>query len=69
MWVADEFPEDFATSARLVIALRAASLIELSYFPEETGTDRTVYQSLRLTYEEAVKTLATGVQWWALANQ
>lgn len=69
MRVADGMPEEFADQARGVAAMRAANLVELSYFPEQTGANQTVYQSLRLTYEEAVAKLATGVQWWALANQ
>lgn len=69
MRVADDMPDEFAESATGCAAMRAANLVELSYFPEQTEADRTVYQSLRLTFEEQVAKLATGVQWWALANQ
>jgi hypothetical protein len=51
--VADELVD----SGRLVVAMRVAQLIELSYYPEQTSGDRTVYQTLRLTYEDLVRRL------------
>jgi hypothetical protein len=66
--VATNMPEEFAPQANHVACLRAANLVELSYFPEQTDDGRSVYQAYRLTYEEAVKDLARQGNWWALAN-
>ena len=62
-------PAEFQEDARHIVAMRTANLIELSYFPEQTGEDRTVYQSLRLTYEEEVAKLTRTLQWWALTQR
>lgn len=66
--VATVVPAGFEQDARAVIAMRAANLVELGYFPEQTGDDRTVYQSLRLTYDEAAKQLGERLQWWSLGG-
>lgn len=55
-------PTDLVAEARGVVALRAAALIELSYFPEQSADTLTAYQSLRLSYEEAIGKLVSAVQ-------
>jgi hypothetical protein len=68
MVVGIRLPAAVFKAARFVTALRAANLIELGYIPEQTGDegDRTVYQSVRLTYEDEVEKLSKNVQWWTL---
>ena len=41
-------------SAKDVIALRAAMLVELTYFADQIRADRSPYQELKQLYEEAV---------------
>jgi hypothetical protein len=67
--VGTSVPADYEPQVRATVAKRAANLVELAYFPEQTGDDRTVYQSLRLTYEEAVEQLNVALQWNMLASR
>lgn len=46
-----DIPELAWPMARSVIALRAAMLVELSYFPEQIPTGRSPYENLRVMYE------------------
>ena len=47
-----------AELARSVVALGAAAEIELSYFPEQSRTDRSVYTFLQQRYDTALAGLA-----------
>jgi hypothetical protein len=60
--IASEIPDVLKASARSLIAMRAAQKIELSYYPEQTAADSTVYQTLRLTYESELERLIAAVQ-------
>lgn len=63
MRVGVEIPETLVASARHVCTLRAAQLVELSYFPEQQeGAALSPYQTLRLSYEEALDKLVKAVQ-------
>lgn len=55
--IADQFREP----ARRVSALRAALLIELSYFPEQVATGRSPYVQLKELYDEAWENLLTSM--------
>jgi hypothetical protein len=61
-------PGELTEEARRVAALRAATEIERSYIPEQADETRTLYQTLRLTYQEEANKLASTIQWWVLAN-
>lgn len=50
--------EECADGARAAVALGAAADIERSYFPEQSRSDRSVYQFLRDAYTEAVNGVA-----------
>ena len=65
--VASEFPEFLMLSAQRVTALRAACEVERSYLPEQIEAGQTIYQTLRLTFEEEVKQLQRNAQWNTLA--
>lgn len=43
----------YVEPARRVAALRAALLIELSYWPEQVNSDRSPYDQLKVLYDEA----------------
>lgn len=64
MRVGPEIPEVLNASGRHVVTLRAAQLVELSFFPEqqEGGGQLSPYQTLRLSYEEALGKLVKAVQ-------
>jgi hypothetical protein len=69
MRVGVDIPEALRASAQRVAALRAASEIERSYLPEQTDSGQSIYQTLRLTYDEEVEKLAQTMQWWVLAHR
>lgn len=48
-------PVDFHASARWLVAIKAAMLVELSYFPEQTAGDRSVYTNLRDLLRDEMK--------------
>lgn len=65
MRVGADVDEDLHGSYRECVALRAAMLVEIGYYPEQTGDgpqDRTVYHSMRRSYEDSVETLVKAVQ-------
>jgi hypothetical protein len=62
MRTGSSFPDDLAEAATNAIALKAAQLVELSYFPEQADDRLMAYQSLRLSYEEAVARLVQAVE-------
>jgi len=63
MRVGGTVDDDLHEAYRNCVALRTGMLIELGFTPEQAGntTDRTTYQSLRLDYGEAVRTLVAQV--------
>lgn len=64
MRVGVTIPDELNNSGRHVVALRAAQLVELSFFPEqqEGAGGVSPYQTLRLSYEEALDKLVKAVQ-------
>jgi hypothetical protein len=50
-------PTEHEWIARRVVAIRTAMLIELSYFPEQTDGDNTIYQRLSDLYDETLSSL------------
>lgn len=62
-------PGELVEEARRVTALKAAAEVERSYIPEQSAETQTIYQTLRLTYNEEVEKLARTLQWWVLANR
>lgn len=62
-------PGELIGEARRVTAFRAATEAERSYIPEQSDESKTIYQTLRLTYEAEVGKLASTLQWWVLANR
>lgn len=61
-------PGELLEDARRVSALRAATEIERAKAPEQATEGKTLYQTLRMTYQEEVDKLAGTLQWWVLAN-
>jgi hypothetical protein len=68
MRVAVEMPESLIASAQRVTAMRAASEAERSYLAEESNPAQSIYQTLRMTYEEEVEQLARNVQWASIST-
>jgi hypothetical protein len=52
-----EIAERWRDAARALIAIRAAMWIELSYFPEQVRSDRSVYQELAQQYANGATAL------------
>jgi hypothetical protein len=69
MRVGESMPTSLEGSAQRVAALRAAGEIERSYIPEQSEDGQSIYQTLRLTYEEEVQKLAQTMQWFVLAGR
>lgn len=53
--------EELKGAATDVVALRAAMRVELSYFPEQTGTDQSAYDRYKEQYDEDLAALMEGV--------
>lgn len=68
MRVGVEIPESLRPSAQRITAGRAASEIERSYIPEQSDGAQTIFQTLRISFEEEVAQLARNVQWHSLAG-
>lgn len=68
MRVGVELPELLRASAQRVTALRAASEAERSYLAEGSNPAESIYQTLRMTFEEEVAQLARNVQWHSLSG-
>lgn len=49
-------------SAGVAASYRAAQLVEVSYFPEQTNADQTAFSSLQKMWEEAGKNIAAAVR-------
>jgi hypothetical protein len=60
--VGTEIPTDKDWLAQRVVAIRAAMLVELSYFPEQTNGDDTVYTHLADLYSEALASLTSALE-------
>jgi hypothetical protein len=69
MRVAASVPVSLEGPMQRVAALRAACEVERSYIPEQSEGAQSVYQTLRLTYEEEVEKLGQTMQWFVLANR
>lgn len=62
-------PGELVGDGRRVASLRAAVDIERSYIPEqEEGTGGTIFQTLRLSAQDAQETLARSLQMWVLSR-
>jgi hypothetical protein len=61
-------PGELLDDARRVAALRTAAEIERSYIPEQADDTKTIYQTLRLTFEEQAEALRKRLQWWGIAE-
>lgn len=48
-------PADLLAVTRFAVALRAATLIESSYFPEQINAESSAYTTMRLGYEDLVR--------------
>jgi hypothetical protein len=57
----DDIPLASARDARTVIAIRAAMLIELSYWPKEVASGRSTYTQLHELYLEALENLGISI--------
>lgn len=56
-----DIPEQYREQARRVAGLRAALLIELTYFPEQVATNRSPYAQLKELYDEYWENLLTAM--------
>lgn len=54
-----EIPSKYEDTARRLVALQTASLIEASYFPNELATDRSAYRQYQAMYLNGVEALIT----------
>jgi hypothetical protein len=54
--------ESIISQANYVTALLAACLIELSYFPEQIGTDRSPYEGYKDLFESLIESLVTAAR-------
>jgi hypothetical protein len=62
-------PGELMEETRRVAALRAATEAERSYVPEQSDESKTIYQTLRLTYQEEVNKLSSTITWWVITNK
>lgn len=67
--VALVMPPQLVGLARRVTALRAAAEIERSFIPEQSEENASIYQTLRLTFEDERARLQRSVQWFSLARR
>lgn len=56
-----DIPTEMYQQARDLIALGAALRIEISYFPEQVGTDRTAYAELKALYDDMFARFEAGL--------
>ncbi|HUB99102.1 MAG TPA: hypothetical protein VMS11_04695 [Solirubrobacterales bacterium] len=66
--VGRQVPGIYLDDARHIAAVRTASEIERSYIPEQASETKTIYQTLRMTFEEEATALRRRLQWWVLAE-
>jgi hypothetical protein len=65
---AGSIPGFLLGEARRTAALKVGAEIERSYIPEQADEGKTIYQTLRITFEEQARALRQRLQWWALAQ-
>lgn len=58
---APDDPDAYRNAAKSLVALRAAMLVELIYFPEQVRSDRSAYSEYKDLYDEGLETLASQV--------
>jgi hypothetical protein len=56
-WLDYDIPEEMYEQTRVLVTVGAAMLVELSYFPEQVGTDRTAYDELKALYDQGLEAL------------
>jgi hypothetical protein len=56
LMVGDIVPPKIVEEVRAIVAIRAAMLIELSYWPEQINSARSTYQQLKDLYDDAIGT-------------
>ena len=61
MVVGSDIPPLVFEDAKGVVALRAALLIELGYFPEQIGSGKSPYAQLKQLYDDDLKNLVAAV--------
>lgn len=61
-------PGELIEEARRLAALRAATEAERSDIPEQSDEGKTLYHTLRLTYQEEVGKLASTISWWVITK-
>ena len=54
--VGDDIPDVLTQEVRGVVAIYTAMLVELSYFPEQTDSDRSAYRQYKEIYDEKIGT-------------
>lgn len=59
--IGSDIETQYFEPARRVTALRAALLIELSYWPEQVNSDRSPYDQLKVLYDEAWENLLSSM--------
>jgi hypothetical protein len=59
--VGADLPADLQDRAKRMASLRAAMLVELSYFPEQVRTDRSPYDRFKELYDEMLPALVEAV--------
>jgi hypothetical protein len=57
-----DIPSPCQVDARTLAATRAAMKVELSYFPEQIGNDRSPYRALKDEWDAGVKRVARCIQ-------
>lgn len=62
MRVGAELPSAVWDDARSVASVRAAMLVEMSYFPEQIGTANSPYAQLKALYDDDIKSLILAVE-------
>jgi hypothetical protein len=56
-----EIPEAYLEDARHLVALKAAMLIELSYYPEQVAANNSPYDRYKVLYDEGLPSLVMAV--------
>lgn len=62
-------PGEYVEDARRVASLGVSREIERSYVPEEAEETKTLYQTLRMTFESELEALRNNIWLWTLANR
>lgn len=59
--IGDDIPSGLFTDAAVVVATRAAMLIESTYYPEQMKTDRSPYEMLKAQFDEGLTELLNAI--------